>query len=289
MEDGHDGNREIGQVGGEQVGPEDARVETPHHIRNFLIIWAVASVLGIIAAVTIPQMLNGLPPVASERTVDYNLTLEVFTVLSVPVFMLVMVSAFYSFFRFRVPHRPVIDGPAIRAGRGVQIAWVGISTLLVALLFAWGLIFLNQADAAPPAGSNVLHVDVTGEQWNWNYTYPQYHNAQSDVLEVPANRPILFQITSIDVDHSFSVPAWALKEDAVPGQFTYIRVNDPKMGTYEARCYELCGMFHSYMESPVRVVSASQFAKWVSTQPSGNPWGTGGAGVPNIKASGGGD
>lgn len=260
---------------------DNPRREPHHHIRNFLMIWAVTSVIGIIAAVTIPRALNGLPLVGSGRTGDYNLTMEVFTVLSAPVFMLVMVVAFYSFFRFRVPHRPQVDGPAIRAGRGVQIAWVTTSTILVMLLYAWGLVFLSRADAAPAPSTNVLHIDVTGEQWNWNFTYPQYGNAQSDVLEVPANRPILFQITSIDVDHSFSVPEWALKEDAVPGQFTYIRVNDPQPGNYSVRCYELCGMFHAYMQAPVRVVSASQFASWVATQPRGYPWGIGGSGVPN--------
>jgi cytochrome c oxidase subunit 2 len=252
-----------------------------NHIRRMLIIWVVASVIGIIAAVTIPRGLNGIIPTASERTSDYNLTLEVFTVLAAPVFMLVMVVAFYSLFTWRVAERPLRDGPPMRASRGVQFAWVAISAVLVTGLFAWGLIFLNRADAAPPPGSNVLKIYVTGEQWNWNYTYPQYGNAQSDVLEVPINRPILFQITSLDVVHSFSVPAWGLKEDAVPGRFTYIRVTPNQMGDYSVRCYELCGMFHAYMEGPVRVVSAADFAKWVVTQPSGYPWGIGGVGVPS--------
>lgn len=252
-----------------------------NHIRRMVIVWAVATVIGIIAAVTIPPALNGIVPAAADRTNDSNLTLEVFTVLSVPVFMLVMVVAFYAFFHWRSPGRPLHDGPPLRASRGIQIAWVAISAILVTALYAWGLIFLNRADAAPAPGSNVLHIDVVGEQWNWNFTYPQYGNAQSDVLEVPLNRPILFQITSLDVDHSFSVPAWSLKEDAVPGDFTYIRVTPNKMGDYSVRCYELCGMFHAYMEAPVRVVSASDFSKWVATQPRGFPWGIGGAGVPS--------
>jgi cytochrome c oxidase subunit 2 len=151
----------------------------------------------------------------------------------------------------------------------------------VTLLYAWGLIFLNRVDAAPPPGSHVLNVDVAGEQWNWDFTYPQYGNAQSPYLEVPLNRPILFTITSIDVTHSFSVPAWALKEDAVPGQFTYSRVTPNRLGTFDIRCYELCGMFHAYMRSQARVVPARDFARWVRQQPRGYPWGIGGAGVPN--------
>lgn len=253
----------------------------PRHIRRMVIAWAIATVIGIIAVVTIPPSLNGIIPAAASKTDDSNLTLEVFTVLSVPVFMLVMVVAFYSLFHWRTIGRPLRDGPPLRAGRGVQVAWVATSAILVTALYAWGLIFLNRADAAPPPGSNVLHIDVVGEQWNWNFTYPQYGNAQSEILEVPDNRPILFQITSLDVDHSFSVPAWSIKEDAVPGAFTYIRATPDKMGNYSLRCYELCGMFHAYMEAPVRVVSASDFSKWVTAQPTGFPWGLGGAGVPN--------
>jgi cytochrome c oxidase subunit 2 len=192
-----------------------------------------------------------------------------------------MVIALYSLFRWRSRGEPVHDGPYLIAGKGIQIAWVASSSLLVTLLYAWGLIFLNRADAAPPPGSHVLNVDVAGEQWNWDFTYPQYGNAQSPYLEVPLNRPILFTVTSIDVTHSFSVPAWALKEDAVPGQFTYIRVTPNRLGTFDIRCYELCGMFHAYMQSQARVVPASAFARWVRKQPRGYPWGIGGAGVPN--------
>lgn len=250
-------------------------------IKRVVLIWAGVSVILIVATVIIPPNLAGLSRIAAPRAGDYALTMVVFTILSMPVLALVMVFALYSLYKGRTRGRPLRDGPPLRAGKGVQIAWVGISTLLVTCLYAWGLIFLNRADAAPAPGSNVFNIDVTGEQWNWNFTYPQYGNAQSDILEVPVNRPILFKITSIDVDHSFSVPAWAMKEDAVPGDFTYIRVTPNKMGNYSVRCFELCGLFHSYMEAPVRVVTPASFQSWVSTQPTGYPWGIGGAGVPN--------
>lgn len=249
-------------------------------IGRVVVIWAIVTILLIIATIVIPRSLYGLSPIAAERANDYVLTMEVFTILSCPICAMVMVIAFYALFRWRSPGEPRHDAPFHVAGKGVQIVWVAVSTLLVGLLYAWGLVFLDRADAAPSPGSNVLNVYVAGEQWNWNFTYPQYGNAQSPYLEVPINRPILFTITSIDVTHSFSVPAWALKEDAVPGQFTYIRVTPNTLGTFALRCYELCGMFHSYMESQARVVSATDFAGWVKQQPTGYPWGIGGADVP---------
>lgn len=257
----------------------------PHHIRRAIITWAIATVVGILVVLWVPPHLVGLTRSAGNKSNDYNLTMMAFTVAAVPVFMLVIVFALDSLYHFRSHDMPMTDASPIQAGRGIQITWVVVSAILVMGLFAWGLIFLDRIDAAPAPGTNVLHVDVTGEQWNWDFTYPQYGNAQSETLEVPINRPILFQITSLDVQHSFSVPAFAIKEDAIPGQFTYIRVTPTALGDYTVRCYELCGMFHTYMQEPVRVVSAAQFATWVGAQKTGYPWGIGGASTPNYSPS----
>ncbi len=258
-----------------------ARPGLSRDIRNVLIWWAIATLILAILTFIVPPNLYGLDPIASEQTSDYAHTMMLFTFLADPVFAMVVVFAGYAVWRWRTREQPMTDGPRLLAGRGIQVAWVGISTVLVIGLYAWGLIFLDRADAAPPPGTNVLQVDVTGEQWNWNYTYPQYGNAQSDVLVVPVNQPILFKITSIDVTHSFSVPAWAIKKDANPGYFTYIRATPNKMGAFPVRCYELCGLYHAYMQGQVLVVTPQYFASWVTKQPTGYPWGIGGSGLPN--------
>lgn len=260
------------------VSPRQRRSPT---LRQAALIWAIVSVVLIVVALVLGPLLPGLTPNASERAADYVLTMKVFTALSCPILALVVVFALYALFHWRSPRAPEHDGPYIVAGKGIQIAWVAVSAVLVAVLYGWGLIFLNRADAAPAPNAHVLNVDVTGEQWNWNFTYPQYGNAQSAYLEVPVGRPILFTISSIDVVHSFAVPAWALKEDAVPGQFTYIRVTPNQQGSFSLACFELCGMFHSYMQSHADVVPASTFAAWVRARPAGYPWGIGGAGHPH--------
>lgn len=241
----------------------------------------IASIILILVMVIVPGQLGGLMGTNSPAKEDWNVTMVVFAILSMPVFAFVIVYGAYSLFRWRSPGRPERDGPPLRAGRNIQIWWVGISTFLVICLYAWGLIFLDRADAAPPPGSNVLVVYVTGEQWNWDFTYPQYGNAQSEILDLPVGRPVLFQITSIDVVHEFGIPSMAVHEQANPGQFTYIRTTPSHIGAYSIRCYELCGLFHAYMEAPINVVSSSDFATWVAAQPTGFPWGVAGAGVPN--------
>ncbi len=260
------------------VRPRQRRAPT---FRQAAFIWAIVSVALIVAALFLGPLIPGLPPSTSARARDYVLTLKFLTALSCPILAMVVVFTLYALFHWRSPREPDHDGPYLVAGRGIQITWAAVSTVLVAVLYGWGLIFLGRADAAPGPNAPVLNVDVTGEQWSWNFTYPQYGNAQSAYLEVPVNRPILFTISSIDVVHSFSVPAWALKEDAVPGQFTYIRATPDRQGSFDLACYELCGLFHSYMQSYAAVVPASTFATWVRKQPTGYPWGTGGAGSPH--------
>ena len=78
------------------------------------------------------------------------------------------------------------------------------------------------------------------------------------------NQPVVFKIQSIDVQHSFWIPAFGIKEDAVPGQTTSVSATPSQMGTYVVRCAELCGLYHAYMETPVYVVSSSDFQAWLN-------------------------
>lgn len=259
-------------------------VPRPRELRNAIYIYAVLVVLGVVAVILLSPWIESWQPVASDRSADNFLTLIVFTAIAVPVFMFVMVFGFSNlyFFRHRNRERPEGDGPPVVATGGQQIAWIAITALHALVLFAWGLIFLGRADAAPPPGSNVLNIDVTAEQWQFNFTYPQYNDGQTNILEVPVDRPIFFTITSLDVVHSFSVNELGFKQDAVPGTFTHIRVRPEKIGAYSLRCYELCGIYHTYMQQPVRVVTAAEFASWVtSLKIHGYPWGINGAGVPS--------
>ena len=240
----------------------------PRHIRRAFIIWLAATVLGLLVFLVIAPQLESwgvLPTVASERVGEIDQVLWLFTVLSIPVFMLVIVFAGYSVFAFRSRSRPTSDGPIMRGNQRLQFTWVGVSIVLVAFLFGYGLYFLNQVSAAP--AGDVLQVNVTGEQWLWDYSYPQYGNISGTTLELEVNRPVEFTINSIDVQHSFWIPSLGIKQDAVPGETTHISVTPNKIGTYVVRCAELCGLYHAYMETPVHVVSSADFQTWVSQQP----------------------
>jgi cytochrome c oxidase subunit 2 len=239
----------------------------PRHIVRVTIIWAVVTVIAAAVFLVIgPQLTawNVLPPIASERAAETDQVLGLFTFLAIPVFMLVIVFAGYSVMVFRSSGRPDRDGPSMRGNQRIQFTWVAVSLVLVAFLVGYGFYYLDKVQAAPTG--DVLQVNVTGEQWLWNYSYPQYGNVSTTTLELPVGRPVEFTINSIDVQHSFWIPALSIKQDAVPGETTHISVTPNVTGDYAVRCAELCGIYHAYMDSPVHVVSESDFVSWISQE-----------------------
>ena len=183
--------------------------------------------------------------------------MEMLTVLSVPVALFVFVFLVYSLIVFRVNGRPTEDAPVLKPRPGLQIGWMGITGALCLFLLIWGLFGFYQDTTATAA--NPLVVQVTAQQWLWTFNYPQYGaSSQGQVLELPVNRPVLFNVTSEDVLHGFAIQAFGIRVDANPGETTTTPLVTPsQIGSYAVRCVELCGLYHSYMWSSVQVVSAS--------------------------------
>lgn len=253
--------------------PEVPRVPVRvQHLRRAVTIYiVVTAALLAIFLLAAPHFIEWgiLPPGASDRSDEINNVMWLFTLLSIPVFSLVVVFSFYGVFAFGSRVKPRYDAPAVIIGPRIQGIWLVASLVLVAFLYVYGLAFLGQVNAKP--GSGALQVNVTGEQWLWNYSYPQYGNINGTTLELPVNRPVTFTINSIDVQHSFWIPAFGIKQDAVPGETTHVSVTPKAIGDYVVRCAELCGLYHAYMETPVHVVSADEFNRWVSSQPTPEP------------------
>ena len=120
--------------------------------------------------------------------------------------------------------------------------------------------------STPP--KDAMDVYVMGKQWMWKFSYPEGPNGVN-VLHVPANRPVRLLITSRDVLHSFFVPSFRIKMDAVPGRYTQTWFEATKPGTYQILCTEYCGLSHSKMLGEVVVLSAEQWDAWVKEQRQG--------------------
>jgi cytochrome c oxidase subunit 2 len=205
------------------------------------------------------------------------------------MFVLVMAVAIYCVVRFRVrPGGPTGDGAPIHGNTRLEIIWVTIPFLIVTALAVYAAVVLAQVEKKKP---NELQVRAIGQQFTWTfeYTQPGGKKFKSSVLYLPNNRPVYMKINTLDVLHSFWVPQFRLKEDAVPGQTDHVRFTPNRQGSYEVVCAELCGLGHATMRVKTLVVSPQAFQKFVQSKINPKPAGggaTAGAGGGATAAAG---
>jgi cytochrome c oxidase subunit II len=237
----------------EAKGPPetDPRIEGEKHpVARMIGLGIFASLIGI--AITL--LIDWFPEDASSTAGDIDTLYDVLLICSVPVFVLVMTIAIYSVVRFRAKPGDMGDGPPIHGNTRLEVIWVTIPFLMVTALAIYGWIVLDDIEAKQP------------------------DDLKTRELVLPVDRPVDFRIRTNDVIHSFWVPQFRLKSDAVPGLTTSIRVTPNKEGNYEVVCAELCGLGHSTMRQFVRVVPESEFDSWISEQQEAAGGGTGGGG-----------
>ncbi len=230
--------------------------------RPVIAIWAVLTILLLLFA-PVPARLMGAPASPTMREIETTVTW--FTALSAPVAALVWAVLIYSLLRWR--HRgsqpPPEDGYAVRDNPRVFTVWVVGSAILCLVVLIWGLVVIAPRNAeANPAQAPVV-VEVTGQQWAWNFTYPREQGKTASELYLPVGRPVTFVVTSKDVVHSFWIIQMGVKVDANPGEKTTATVTPTQVGTFTVRCAELCGLYHSYMQTTVHVVSEADFNAWL--------------------------
>jgi cytochrome c oxidase subunit 2 len=158
----------------------------------------------------------------------------------------------------------------------IEVAWTLIPVLILVGIAVPSFRLLFQELDIPKAD---LTIKATGKQWYWSYAYPDNGKFEFDSLlaqdkqprllavdnemVVPVNKVIRVQTTGADVIHSFAVPAFGIKIDAIPGRLNETWFQATKVGMYYGQCSELCGKDHAFMPIAVRVVSDQEFAAWV--------------------------
>ena len=230
-----------------------------HPLARMFLIGLIASAIG----VAIGLAIDWFPTDATSSADQIDTLYDVLVIVSVPIFVLVMTIAIYSVIRFRARPGDKSDGAPIHGNARLEVIWVVIPTIIVSALAAYGWIVLDNVEAKQ---KNELTVDVYAQQFAWRFDYPQRGGkpVQSEQLVLPKDRPVYFRIHSDDVIHSFWVPQFRLKQDAVPGITTRIRVTPDKIGTYQVVCTELCGIGHATMRQTVRVIEPAAFQDWVT-------------------------
>jgi cytochrome c oxidase subunit 2 len=159
------------------------------------------------------------------------------------------------------------------ANTKVELSWIGGLFILSIGVFSWGAIEFYHIHR-PPANS--IDIYVVGKQWMWKAQH-QEGPAEIDELHVPVGQPIRLVMTSQDVIHSFYIPAFRVKQDVIPGRYTYLWFTATKTGEYHLFCAEYCGTSHAEMRGTVTVMEPSEYQQWLTSSSTGQPLAQAGA------------
>lgn len=149
----------------------------------------------------------------------------------------------------------------------LEVTWIVIPFILTMTMFAWGA-SLYFTTSHPPA--DALEIFVIGRQWMWKVQHPEGRREINE-LHVPVGYPVKLTITSQDVIHSFFIPAFRIKMDAVPGRYTSTWFEANKVGTYHLFCAEYCGTAHAGMGGRVVVMTPSAYEQWLRSGATDEP------------------
>ncbi len=179
-------------------------------------------------------------------------------IVAISVFFLLLVTGFMIYFviRYSKKRNPVSSN--ITGNTTLEVLWTVIPTILVLAIFWYGLIGFNTMRNPPP---DSMVIQVTARMWQWSFEYPNKKKTDT-LLYVPLGKPIKCEIHSVDVNHSFYIPAYRVKEDAIPGRTNYMWFLPNEVGEYWIECAEYCGLNHSYMRGKVIVMPVDEFTKW---------------------------
>jgi cytochrome c oxidase subunit 2 len=224
-------------------------------------------VIGLAILVPIALVIPWFPANASKQAGNVRTLYTVLLLTTIPIFVLVETVVVFSVWKFRMrPGEEDKDGPPIHGNTRLEVVWTVLPAILILSLctYAYTVLHSNEATKA-----NELTVNVTERQFAFEFSYPDQRGKTivSPVLYLPKGRPVDFKIRSLDVVHSFFVPEFSEKLDAVPGITTTLRVTPTRIGVYPAECTELCGAGHAFMRSTVYVVSPARFRSWLAAQP----------------------
>jgi len=229
-----------------------------------LIIVAILVAMVTVAVGALLESIQLLPVAASAQAAPIDTLFGLHFKVIAFLFALIIVFIVYFLIVFRRKPGETGDGKHIEGHTGIEILWT-IAPLVVVLYFSYlGAQALAETRRVDP---QALEVKVIGQQWTWRFEYPEA-GVTSTMLNLPQNRQVLLKLTSTDVIHSFWVPEFRVKQDAVPGEnmIKELRITPTKLGEYKVRCAEMCGQQHAYMENPVVVMQAAEFEAWLEQE-----------------------
>jgi cytochrome c oxidase subunit 2 len=249
-----------------------------------LAIWIVASIIGclLVALVWGPHMPPGR---ASAQAASQATDITVLGTIATPVVIGVLLYFGWALAFWRQQPGDETDAAPVHGNVKVQTTWIAGTSAIVLALAVYGTVelinpagagagqgpqpvFRNGMPAAAnarawaPGTNNILQVQVIGQQWAWTFRYPQFGGFETTQLVIPVNQPVQFNVTSLDVIHSFWAYTLGVKADANPGVNNVAYTTASVTGDFQVRCAELCGIWHGSMYDTGVVMTVPDFLAW---------------------------
>jgi len=180
-------------------------------------------------------------------------------IIASSVFLLLIITVAMIIFIFKYNRKKHPVAKNIEGNTFLEILWIVIPTILVIFMFYFGFVSFSGARVVPP---DAYKVKVLARMWNWSFIYS--NGTKSDTLFLAVNKPVKLDLITTDVNHSFFVPAFRIKEDVTAGRQNYLVLRPTRIGSYDVLCSEYCGMNHSKMLAKVVVKDENEFNNWLN-------------------------
>jgi len=214
-----------------------------------------------------PNLANALMPIQGTKLAGDVDALYIFLVIvSLISFVIMMGGMVFFLIKYK---RTSLDQKSayITHNNVAEFLWSFIPLVLLMVVFYWGYVIFEELRTPPENVAEEIH--VTARQWMWSYDYKNgksFSSTEKDaVMIVPVGKPVKLVLTSKDVIHSFWVPAFRVKQDAVPGKYSQIWFEASSAGDFEVSCTEYCGTKHSQMPLKIRAVDPKEYSAWYHT------------------------
>lgn len=179
-------------------------------------------------------------------------------ITDVSIVMTLLIFGVLGYFAWRFHNKKNPHATQIEGSTKLELTWSILPFLVMLVMFGWGAQLFYSAQNPP---KDAMEIFVTGKQWMWKVQYPD-GTREIDELHVPVGQPVKLTMASEDVIHSFSIPAFRVRHDVVPGHYDSLWFTATKAGRYRLYCTEYCGNQHAGMTGWVDVMEPREYANW---------------------------
>jgi len=183
-------------------------------------------------------------------------------IFAIAAFFIIGITAFMIWTVFRFNRKKGKPDRQFTGSTTLEIIWTVVPLVIVMAMFYYGWVAFAPMRKVP---ADAMTITAIGKMWQWEFDYG--NGKISKEMVVPKDKPVRVDLYSPDVNHSFFIPAFRVKEDVVPGYQNYVWFSAYKVGEYDILCTEYCGLMHSSMVATARVVPEEEFRAWLDSLP----------------------